>query len=503
MTPTILILSIINNKTMHISTKKNNHFYFSTNHNSWLLLSPSLLSTLAYDHKKRIGSDDHQRLQDHSFYLRKLKFLEESGTVKYSDDKENLITKISKEEIEHNIANVRNVIFETTENCNLQCKYCAYGEFYEEENHRERKTINNQDALALLKYLTKYWDSPLNESYDKDISISFYGGEPLLNVQFIEEIISYCRSLKSKNYHFIFRMTTNGVLLNHHINFLIQNNFRVLVSLDGYEKNNSYRVLKNNKNSFSLIFKNLKEIKENHPDFFKNNIEFNSVLHNRNSVKEITDFFFKEFDKIPNISHLNTSGIKESKRKDFWNTYSNYSDYLQNTEDYSGIEKKLFIKSPIVQDTSFFIHSHIGFNAVDYNDLFRENTGKRVVPTGTCRPFSRRLFLSAKGEILPCERINSEYAMGSVVNGKVNLASEDVAKNHSENLDKIKPLCEKCYFLQRCTQCLFYLNLNEKDIVCNGFLDKANYQIFLSQMISNIEEDTSTYFKIVDEVSLS
>jgi len=485
-----------------ISTKKNNHYYFNNQQNNWLLISPRFLNVLT-NNQKNIADIEPSIIEDSSFYQRKLKFLEEVGIINDFAKKNVLDSNTSKEEVDHNIANVRNVIFETTENCNLQCKYCAYGEFYEEENCRERKTINTHDALALLNYLINYWDSSLNESYNKGISISFYGGEPLLNFPFIEEIVKYCNSHVGKDFNFTFRMTTNGVLLNKYIDYLIQNNFHLLVSLDGYEKNNSYRILKNNKNSFPIIFNNLIDIKNKYPDFFKRNIEFNSVLHNRNSVKEITDFFFKEFNKTPNISQLNTAGIKEDKKNDFWKTYLNYSDYLQNTEDYSFIEKKLFIKSPIVQDTSFFIHSHVGFNAVDYNDLFRENTGKRVAPSGTCRPLSRRLFLSAKGEILPCERINSEFAMGYVTNGKVNLIGEEIARNYSTKLEKIKPLCEKCYFLQRCTQCLFYLNINDKEVVCNGFLDQSNYQIFLSQMISNIEEDMSTYFKIVDEISLS
>ena len=36
----------------------------------------------------------------------------------------------------------------------------------------------------------------------------------------------------------------------------------------------------------------------------------------------------------------------------------------------------------------------------------------RYIPTGTCRPFERKLFLTVRGKILPCEKIGQEHAIG-------------------------------------------------------------------------------------------
>ncbi len=79
-------------------------------------------------------------------------------------------------------------------------------------------------------------------------------------------------------------MTTNATLIHKHIDFLVDNKFNIMISLDGNEGNDSYRIIKkNNKNSFSKVIKNIDFIKDKYPDYFKNNISFNAVLHNQNS----------------------------------------------------------------------------------------------------------------------------------------------------------------------------------------------------------------------------
>lgn len=36
--------------------------------------------------------------------------------------------------IQYQLVNLRRLTFETTDSCNSQCKYCSYGEFYEDYN---------------------------------------------------------------------------------------------------------------------------------------------------------------------------------------------------------------------------------------------------------------------------------------------------------------------------------------------------------------------------------
>lgn len=49
--------------------------------------------------------------------------------------------------------------------------------------------------------------------------------------------------------NFQYNMTTNGVLLHKHIDYLVENGFRLLISLDGDKINHSYRINKKRSNS--------------------------------------------------------------------------------------------------------------------------------------------------------------------------------------------------------------------------------------------------------------
>ena len=98
-------------------------------------------------------------------------------------------------------------------------------------------------------------------------------------------------------------MTTNAVLLDKYMDFIVENNFSLLISLDRNEYNHSYRVDYAGKNSFDRVLSNIELFREKHPSFFTTNVNFNAVLHNRNSVSE-TFYFIKNkstyYEKINN-----------------------------------------------------------------------------------------------------------------------------------------------------------------------------------------------------------
>lgn len=48
---------------------------------------------------------------------------------------------ISPNQILNNLANLPQLVFEVTDSCNLKCKYCAYGEFYDDFDIRENKMM--------------------------------------------------------------------------------------------------------------------------------------------------------------------------------------------------------------------------------------------------------------------------------------------------------------------------------------------------------------------------
>ena len=53
----------------------------------------------------------------------------------------------------------------------------------------------------------------------------------------------------------------------------------------------------------------------------------------------------------------------------------------------------------------------------------------RVLPTGTCLPFSKKIFISVTGKIYPCERIGNEINFGSVTRNGININYSSIAKS--------------------------------------------------------------------------
>ena len=44
---------------------------------------------------------------------------------------------IDKKDVENNLSELRNIVFEVTDACNLRCKYCGYSDLYEGYDKRE------------------------------------------------------------------------------------------------------------------------------------------------------------------------------------------------------------------------------------------------------------------------------------------------------------------------------------------------------------------------------
>lgn len=435
-----------------------------------------------------------------SYYYEKLSFLIANGVLREDRKSNNLNGRVETHEIEKILANVKQVTLEVTDSCNLACEYCGYGKFYNDYDKRENTKMNPTIAKKLLKYLLKFWNSPFNKSQDRSIYIGFYGGEPLLNPLFIQEVVGFVKNLNARHNRFRFAMTTNGVLLERNIDFLVENNFSLLISLDGNRINNGYRVFKDGGSPYDIIVKNALAIQKKYPEYFREKINFNAVLHNRNSVSDIFNYFEEKFDKVPRISELNTSGIESSQKEAFWKTYSNINQSLYESEDYTAIEKKMFVSLSSVQSIGNFLNKHSGYSYKDYNNLLFSSEVQQRTPTGTCFPFSKKVFLTVKGKVLPCERIGQQYALGHVDDNQVFLDPKRIADVYNRYYAKMKSKCSHCYNLSTCTQCLFYLNIEDEKPICNGFMTRKEFSEYLSTHIYSLEQNPELYSKLMREV---
>ena len=59
------------------------------------------------------------------------------------------------------------------------------------------------------------------------------------------------------------------------------------------------------------------------------------------------------------------------------------------------------------------------------------------IPTKTCIPFSRKIFISVNGNIFPCERIGNEFDFGRISDGKVEIDIDCVVSQYNQILKRI------------------------------------------------------------------
>ncbi|MGQ9779721.1 MAG: thioether cross-link-forming SCIFF peptide maturase [Bacillota bacterium] len=110
--------------------------------------------------------------------------------------------------------------------CNLRCAYCfaAKGDY-----RGGRRLMPFAVARRALDFLIE------NSGDRREIEVDFFGGEPLLNMDVVKQVVAYGKERAAesgKNIHFT--LTTNGTLLNEEIiEFLNEHMDNVVISLDG------------------------------------------------------------------------------------------------------------------------------------------------------------------------------------------------------------------------------------------------------------------------------
>jgi len=436
--------------------------------------------------------------QDLEYYFDKYFYFKKSGY--FVEEERTICRKFSYQNIESAFYNVDHVVFEITDACNLKCIYCGYGDMYYDHDARNDQYMKFDTIKCVLDKLCKFWKSDLNLSSQKNIVIGFYGGEPLLNFQLIKDTIEYINKLNAPNIRFKYNMTTNGTLLYKYIDYLVKNDFKILISLDGTEYNHSYRVFHDGKNSHSKILSNIKRIMNEYPQFYSENINYNAVLHNRNSVESINDFVQTELGKIPRINSLNDSGIKEENKKEFVKLYNTYFESINMSEKKDVLINDRFIDDTNVYGLSLFLSWFNNNQYSNYISFFNKLSLHLLVSTGTCMPFERKMYITVNNKILACEKISQEYVLGKIENNNVIIDFEQIENIYNNNFEKIYRSCKKCYNAGKCSQCIFQFNKIDEQTECHGFQNMSQFSEMLGRRISFLEKHPTLFIKIINEI---
>lgn len=290
-------------------------------------------------------------------------------------------------------------------------------------------------------------------------------------------------------------MTTNGLLLNKYMDFLVENNFSLLISLDGNKTDNCNRILQNGKHSFSLVKQNCDLLMKKYPAYFASSVNFNTVFTKDATIKSIIDFFYKSYNKFSSLTAISPDGIRLEKRKEYLNMYNNL---FTNVSKYVKLKNsnRLFslgyntISSIFLR---FFRHYYyMYFNFISTNMSYPLPACRN----GTCTPFFKKIYVDVDGNILPCEKVADDIIYGKIIDDTLHINFNKIMKWYNDYQIKNTQVCAHCMIHSVCSECMF-TSFNHG---CRNFKTAKIFENDMTNIIDAIENHRDIFDALMDSV---
>jgi len=301
-----------------------------------------------------------------------------------------------------------------------------------------------------IKKTIEYIKSKIH-SETKTLRIQWFGGEPLLNVDAIDEISKKIIELcKEKNISYIASITTNGILINGLILEKMRKEWclkNIQITLDGtkriYERIKGFE----QKNAFEKIISIIQQVSE---IGVLVDIRLNYDKDNFNNIMRLISFLKARFkgNKL----------VKLYARNIFAIDFCNHED-----DSYLNMDKKIFFK---LYDNS----------EQEYYHMIKRKFRRKSSPCGVF-PDNMRI-INADGRLGKCAHllIDKSFDIGNLCSGEI--SQEEIRKVYSEEL---LPRCEKCACLPLCAGGCFADIQESKSLPC--FHRKEYYEFLLKERL--------------------
>lgn len=381
------------------------------------------------------------------------------------------------------------ITLQLTQQCNFRCKYCVYSE---DANKRQR---SHSDVVMSFETAKKAIDFLWEHSVDSaNVAIGFYGGEPLLQFPLIKKLVEYSKE-RFRGKPLLFSMTTNGSLLTEEVvAYLEENNVNLMVSMDGPKTiNDRNRVFRNGTGTFDVVAKNFKEMKKNHPEYWKD-VSISMVINPNNDLDEIGNIVSElgvEASKLrPSIVDCEYDNLQLFMDEEYIckQEYHRFLGYLAHWNRYP--KEKV---SPILQG--------IIENNINTLDKVTEKSPLKMydAPSGPCVPGQLRLFVNVYGEFYPCERVSENSALTCI--GDLEKGFDVEKAEQFLNAGRItKDSCRRCWAFRFCDQCgkradsgKDHLDAKEKLKYCNATRHSAVLEIENYLLLNEIPNDNRDF----------
>lgn len=286
---------------------------------------------------------------------------------------------------------LENLILNISHECNMRCKYC-----FADHGHFQSKAALMSKKIA--KDSIDYWFGHLDKSR-KRTSITFFGGEPLLNKEVFLYSLEYIESLlEGTGVIPTYAITTNGTLINDElIQIFLKYRMQPDISVDGgmYVQNKN-RPLRTGNGSYNMVVE---------------------------SAKKLRNYYDRLVAKITLI-HEDVDKLKQSVC-DLWDagfTDVVYIFALTNDEkmtiayqDITELRKQLFDLADLMYENLIYGRPGRIINFIDIGYRLHNNFVKNEC--SFLNPFT--IHVTPEGEIYKCGKMvgMKDFCMGDIYSG--------------------------------------------------------------------------------------
>lgn len=283
---------------------------------------------------------------------------------------------------------MKSVTLFVTQDCNLRCRYCHPMR----EGNIAKKNMSKEVALAAVDLLFK------ESGNTADLTISFYGGEPLLQFDLIKTIVRNSnRKAGELNKNITFSITTNGTLLTEEIiNFLADNNIHVTLSIDGGpDTHDANRVFPGGTGSYAKLFDGYTRLKKRTGHIVSLAVVNNLQTSLEDIARSIQDIGIPVVAVAP--------AIRADGELDFGD-----SEVERYNRDFHDMVRYFL-------DNGLFLRE---MPPIDFSGVFKY-LHKRSRNETSCNASYEKIAVDADGNILPCANFlgKSRFLMGNVLEG--------------------------------------------------------------------------------------
>ncbi|HTS47223.1 MAG TPA: radical SAM protein, partial [Bryobacteraceae bacterium] len=219
---------------------------------------------------------------------------------------------ITKDEFKKSLdSKVSQLILGVTEQCNLRCAYCTYSGQYQDQ----RTHANNWMPVELAQDATRFF---LARNRESDATyVSFYGGEPTLNMEAIRAAVALVEDNAKRPARF--SLTTNAYSLSDEtLRYFVDHSFFVLASIDGPAAvHNRFRKTAGGQDTFAAVYRTLERLRAMDESFFKANVRVSAVIGPPYDIRLLKEFF--DTDPLFEGTSMRASTISESSTTFFDN----------------------------------------------------------------------------------------------------------------------------------------------------------------------------------------